>query len=374
MLSIPFSTLTWMSFCSRPGRSARSTISSFLSTMSTAGDHPRPSPPKRGIQSSNIRLTMSSNARIGSLPRRAMPNGRHLSIAMLCPSFGRDSSRSVDDDAARQRGASNRYASDSLFTVELLWQEIGDADARGRRRERCDDGVGGERLDGGIAPASPRRTGPRRLAIDLQNAIDQVDDPVVRDPASGVARGFPSPGDGQTRERDLDDQRRVRRMSIDIVTQRATDDTDVGLRLGPEVEADRALDLNEPTIAERALERLRNEPHRGAVRARLRLLDEQQTIEQLDRVVLVEDAAIDQPRVLTPGPAIERRPRGVLHERMLVATSHSINVAAPIPSRRAPVERRRRRADPPAASTPAAVARRHATPARPAAPGRGPPR
>jgi len=35
----------------------------------------------------------------------------------------------------------------------------------------------------------------------------------------------------------------------------------------------------------------------------LRLLHEQEPVEQLDRVVLVEDAVIDQPRVFAAGPA-----------------------------------------------------------------------
>ena len=45
----------------------------------------------------------------------------------------------------------------------------------------------------------------------------------------------------------------------------------------------------------------------------LRLLDEQQPIEQLDRVVLVEEAVVDQPLVLVAGPAMQARPLRLLH-------------------------------------------------------------
>src|SRR2546430_9534079 len=51
-----------------------------------------------------------------------------------------------------------------------------------------------------------------------------------------------------------------------------------------------ALCLDEPSFSERPLQRLRHEQHRRPVRAPLRLLHEQQPVEQLDRVVLVEEA------------------------------------------------------------------------------------
>src|SRR5205823_5460018 len=84
----------------------------------------------------------------------------------------------------------------------------------------------------------------------------------------------------------------------------------VRFRLGAGVEADRTLDLDKPGISECALERPGDEQNRRTVRARLRLLDEQQPVEQLDRVVLVEEAVVDQPRVLAAGPAMQGGPRG----------------------------------------------------------------
>src|SRR2546426_3668179 len=149
--------------------------------------------------------------------------------------------------------------------------------------------------------------------MNFEHAIDEVYDPVVRDPRACICRGLPSSGDAQARLRDLDDERRARRMRLDVLTRRATDDADVRLRLGPVVEDDRTLCLNKPTLSERPLHRLRHEKHRRPVRAVLRFLHEQQPVEQLDRVVLVEEAVVDQPLVLATGPATQAGPLRLLH-------------------------------------------------------------
>src|SRR4051812_33100935 len=104
-------------------------------------------------------------------------------------------------------------------------------------------------------------------------------------------------------------------MRRDIVPGRPTDDAQVRLRLGPVVESDRTLDLHEPSLSERSLERLHREKYRGPVAAVLRLLREQQPIEQLDRVVLVDKAVVHELRVLMARPAIEAGGLRLLHER-----------------------------------------------------------
>jgi len=102
-------------------------------------------------------------------------------------------------------------------------------------------------------------------------------------------------------------------MRIDIITRRAPHDADVRLWLGPVVEADRTLCLNEPALSERSLHRPCHEQHGRPVPAVLRLLDEQQPIEQLDRVVLIEEAVVNQPRVLVTRPAMQARTLRLLH-------------------------------------------------------------
>ncbi len=56
------------------------------------------------------------------------------------------------------------------------------------------------------------------------------------------------------------------------------------------------------------------------------LLHEQQPVEQLDRVVLVEEAVIDQSLVLVAGPAMKDRAFGLLHGTKLAAVYAHVNV------------------------------------------------
>src|SRR5436309_4664 len=116
-------------------------------------------------------------------------------------------------------------------------------------------------------------------------------------------------------------------MGIGVLTRRAADDADVRLGFGPVIKADRTLDLDEPAVSERALERLGDEHHGRAVRARLGLLDQQKPVEQLDRVVLVEEPVVDQARVLAAGPPMQGRPLGLVHARMLSTVSEAVNVS-----------------------------------------------
>src|SRR6266446_5992377 len=113
-------------------------------------------------------------------------------------------------------------------------------------------------------------------------------------------------------------------MRTDVVARRALDNADVRLRLRQVIEAYRTLHLNEPPVSERTLQRLRREQHRRPVRARLRLLHEQEPVDQL---VLVEEPVVDQPLVLVAGPATQRGPLRVLHARMLSTASGPVNVS-----------------------------------------------
>ena len=138
--------------------------------------------------------------------------------------------------------------------------------------------------------------------MDLQYSPSQIEDPVVRDSCPCVCRSFPTTDEVQARLCDLDDERWAARVSRHVVARRATNHADVGLRLRAVVEDDRALGMDEPAFTECSLQRFRGEQHGSPVGAVLWLLDEEEPVEQLYRVVLVEDAVIDQPRVLTAGP------------------------------------------------------------------------
>ena len=116
-----------------------------------------------------------------------------------------------------------------------LRQQIRDTERCRGRGEGGDRGGGFRRLDDGISPVAQSGFRSGGLAMDLEKAIDQVDDPVVLDPGSGVGSGLPPTGHGPA-----------------------------------------------PLS---------------------RLPDQQEAIEELDGVVFVETAVVDQLLVLVPGPA-----------------------------------------------------------------------
>src|ERR1700741_196961 len=81
------------------------------------------------------------------------------------------------------------------------------------------------------------------------------------------------------------------------------------------VENDRTLRLHEPAFAECPLQRLGYEEHRRPVRTVPRLFHEQQPSEQLDRLVLVQNAVVDQARVFVTSPPALDGPSRLLHDR-----------------------------------------------------------
>jgi hypothetical protein len=95
---------------------------------------------------------------------------------------------------------------------------------------------------------SQGRSRSRGFTKNLENAIDEVHDPVIREASAGVGGGLALTGRGQPREGDLDDQCR------------------------PIVEDHGTLGLDEPAFAEGPLQRLL----------------QQEIVEELDGVILVE--------------------------------------------------------------------------------------
>ena len=193
-------------------------------------------------------------------------------------------------------------------------QKVADAEARGRCCERCHHRVGAEDGDGGVPPL---RFHGRGGATDLEDAIFEIQDPVLVDAGARVGGGLASAGDTQSRLRDLNDQSRVHRVCARIVARRTAHDADIGLGLRTVVEDDRALRLDEPPVTERALQRLRRQEHRRPMRAMLRLLHEEMAVQQLDRIVLVEHTLVDQAAVLE-----------AVHAAIVSAAPRRVNVPA----------------------------------------------
>lgn len=154
-----------------------------------------------------------------------------------------------------------------------------------------------------VAPAEPCRRVGHRLAVDLEGPVDEVDDPVVGQASPGVETALHVPVEGQARLRHFDHHRRAGGMRIAVVAGAAGHHGHVGLGLGFVVEGDRVLKADDPALTEGRAERIPGETNRSGVRAALGLGDDHLAADQLDRLVLVEHAQLDEPVVLVPGPA-----------------------------------------------------------------------
>src|SRR5919201_288810 len=75
----------------------------------------------------------------------------------------------------------NAWSVYGLHEVSTLRQQIGDADALGQGSKGRDRGIGIERFDRSVAPAPADRAVSRRLAVDFEDALHEVDDPVIGD-------------------------------------------------------------------------------------------------------------------------------------------------------------------------------------------------
>src|SRR5262249_45313224 len=136
------------------------------------------------------------------------------------------------DPAARRvhPADSSRWVNGRSCADSGSGQKVGDQDpGRGR-------GEGRHRFLRAQAPNSridSRSTGPRtaRSAMDLENLLDEVDDPVVADAPTRVEARLEDSIGAQAVVGNLDYQGRTRRVLARIVPRRALDDSDIGLGL-----------------------------------------------------------------------------------------------------------------------------------------------
>src|SRR5439155_12555556 len=98
--------------------------------------------------------------------------------------------------------------------VVSLREQVGDEDEGCRHGQRSHGLAGAERADRAVA----RATAARGLPVDLKNAIEDVDDPVVLDAVAGVEGRLPRSIEGEPGLRDLHDEHRPDRMALAVVT------------------------------------------------------------------------------------------------------------------------------------------------------------
>src|SRR5262245_65177874 len=97
-----------------------------------------------------------------------------------------------------------------------------------------------------IAPAKHGGRISNGIAVDLEHAILQVEDPVFLELCSGVEVSLALPVNRETHAGNLDREDRPGGVFASIVLGLSGDDRDVRLRLGFVVEPDGALRANDP--------------------------------------------------------------------------------------------------------------------------------
>jgi molybdopterin-binding aldehyde dehydrogenase-like protein len=233
----------------------------------------------------------------------------------------------MSSDGAGSRNAGDAYGGGNTGEV-VLRQQRGDGDGRGRYSERRDRARRREALDGAVSPAVRRGEVGAGIAVDLQDPIHQVDDPVVDDARARIETALFDTIERQARFRHLDHQGRPRRMRVTIVPACASYDRDVWLWRGLFVESQRILHADDPAPREHRADRIVCHIDRRRVRTPLWLRDDQLSSEKLDRIVL-EGAKIDEPLVFDPSPAPERQ-RRLLHGGSVAGSVWTRNVSGQI--------------------------------------------
>src|SRR5438874_1279033 len=155
----------------------------------------------------------------------------------------------------------------------------------------------------------------------------------LRDWTSDVCSSDLGPGD-------LDDQHRPGGERVAVVERATANHGEVGLRLGGVVERDGRPDAHVIARSECAL---KGRPRPGDGRrmsAPLGLLHDEEAVEQLYPLILVEEALLDEPIVLSPGEAagLDRRYAHVLDQRYIRGGRIS-NAAYARPQRPRPASR-----------------------------------
>src|SRR3989441_773151 len=195
-------------------------------------------------------------------------------------------------------------ARDLLLAPDLRsGEEMRDEDARSRRRQRGDPGGGVEHLAAGVAPPERRCGIGGRLPVHLEDAVHQVEHPVVLQAGPSVETALPLPIHPQARLGRLHGEEPTRGVRAAVVFRAPGDDRDVRLGLGVVVEPDGSLRARVPPGPERRFQRPRGLHDRRVVRDALWLGDHELATDELDGLARLEHAPVDEPLVLGPAEA-----------------------------------------------------------------------
>src|SRR5262245_43811722 len=146
--------------------------------------------------------------------------------------------------------------------------------------------------------------------MDLERLLDEIDDPVVGDGGASVEAALLTPVEGQARLGHLHEQGRSGGVPGEIIPRLPGNHDDIGLGLRFVVEGDGILQPDQPAVPEGHPEGPRREGDGRRVRRALRLGDDELAAEQLDGLVLLKEADLDQLIVFPPGPVSVANWRG----------------------------------------------------------------
>src|SRR2546428_5581271 len=205
--------------------------------------------------------------------------------------------------------------------------EIDNPDAGAGRHQRSDGSLALGPMNRLIAPAERGVGVGRRPSVDLHDVLDEVDDPVIRNPGARVQARFLVAVDVEARLAHFDDEDGPRGMTGQVVAKASGHHGDVRFRLRVVIERQRSLDPDVPAGPERRAERFLHGSNGREVVAALGLGDDEVAAHELDGLVRRQDAGVDQTLVLDAPPAPD------LHG----TARHAVRVAMPPAGRQSPL-------------------------------------
>src|SRR5256886_15466502 len=153
-------------------------------------------------------------------------------------------------------------------------------------------------------PRGERRRRHRRgPPVNLQQKIDEVQDPIVVQTGTGVEAALVLAVELEARLCDFDDEHGPRGMLAAVVSPASASDRDIRLGLPHIVQRDRPPRSYQPGRSAGSAEGVLDEADRRIVRAVLGLAHVTLAAEELDRITGTEDTDLDQPYEHRPGPS-----------------------------------------------------------------------
>jgi hypothetical protein len=301
----------WDVPCSRTSASATSSARQHRCTRGATSTSP--SRPSATCAWTAFRTAPAASSTASATRRRA-------SASPTSP--GRTSGRSCRSAAtacsSSPRGSSSDLAVGNLSELDplraggpgagALRQELGHLDLRFGREQRG---------DGLAAPVRRHRAvaGAAGIPMHLEDGLDEVDDPVIGDPGTGVHPGFPGSVVFEGAVGHLDHQVGRRRVAIDVVARRPWHHGEIGLGLRRLADGEGVLDSNRVRSPEAPAQRVESQVHRRGVPTLLRAHLDDLPLEELDPIAGAEDAGRHEPLVVGASPHARPGSKGSRHGR-----------------------------------------------------------